>query len=286
MKISLPNPKSILHSIKSLLYPRYCLICDNPIYETDKDFLCDDCRRPFSEAININHCQNCGNFLSNKNNALYSSHKASYRTPHESIHKPPYENSTAQLLAARDETCLLCKNKKMRFDKILILGNYMPPLEDMIKDFKYNQKLRIGFYLARLLAEKIKAYNWDNTVDLLVPVPSHWARRITRQFDQTQFLAEKLSSTTKIPYCNILKRTRYTRTQVGLSRQERINNVKGAFKVRRLYHSELKGLKICLVDDLMTTGATINEICKVLRKEGVLSVYVAILAKSKSTYIP
>jgi ComF family protein len=116
--------------------------------------------------------------------------------------------------------------------------------------------------------------------DLIVPVPLHWTRLIARRFNQAALLARGLSKRTRIPFDpRLLVRTRRTRTQGDLTRSQRMRNVRGAFAVRANARSKLKGRTIVLVDDVMTTGATLEACAKALRRAGAKEVRVLALAR-------
>ncbi len=117
--------------------------------------------------------------------------------------------------------------------------------------------------------------------ELLIPVPLHWRRLLKRRFNQSALLAYRLSARTGIPCVpNVLLRVRYTPPQMRLDRKTRLRNVRRAFAVPLAARSQLKGKTVLLVDDVVTTGATITACCKALRKAGVREVRVLSLAKT------
>ena len=120
---------------------------------------------------------------------------------------------------------------------------------------------------------------WNEPMDFLVPVPLHWRRRLERGFNQAFLLANQLR-TFRVPICRDLVRIRYTRRQWDLNPAQRRRNVKGAFAVRRDHPFEDK--IVCLVDDITTSGATLNECAKVLKRAGAEKVYTIVLAFAES----
>ncbi len=112
--------------------------------------------------------------------------------------------------------------------------------------------------------------------ELIVPVPLFWLKKMRRGYNQAQILAEAVSRETGIPVLDGLRRTRFTRTQTRLSDKRRTGNVQGAFDVR--WPDAVAGKKILLVDDVMTTGATIQECARTLKEAGADRVYSLVAA--------
>src|SRR5690606_34711792 len=107
-------------------------------------------------------------------------------------------------------------------------------------------------------------------VDFLVPVPLHPAREREREFNQAKVLADLLSELSGIPALNALSRVRYTTTQTRLDRRERMENLRGAFELRQT--CPVQSRHLLLVDDVLTTGSTLDECARVLRAAGAASV--------------
>jgi ComF family protein len=114
--------------------------------------------------------------------------------------------------------------------------------------------------------------------DLIVPVPLHPARQRERGFNQASLLAELLARQSSIPLKPLLERIRYTNTQTALDRSERMENLHNAFRLRK--NVDVRGLRVLLVDDVLTTGSTMNECARVLKRAGALSVYGATAARA------
>jgi len=112
-----------------------------------------------------------------------------------------------------------------------------------------------------------------------VPVPLHYWRLVTRRYNQAALLAHRLSAATALPVMtDALLRIRATKSQAGLSRSGREDNVRGAFRVAK--KDALRGMSVLLVDDVMTTGATLNACARALHDGGVHDVYVLTLART------
>ena len=114
-----------------------------------------------------------------------------------------------------------------------------------------------------------------NSVDFVVPVPLHWRRRFQRGFNQSAFIAKSI----KIPNAGFntdLVKIRNTKDQTAVTFAERKKNLQGAFAVRKGHN--FKGKNVCLIDDVKTTGATLNECAKVLKEAGAQKVFAFVLA--------
>jgi len=145
-------------------------------------------------------------------------------------------------------------------------------VHNIIHELKYNGKFRIGFYLGILMARNLesKIRSWD--VNYIVPVPLHTIRRAERGFNQSYYIAKGLKSVLKIEIIeNLLKRQRFTDSQTHLSITERRENVKDAFILKK--NKKISGKNILLLDDVITTGATISECGKLLISGGAIKVF-------------
>jgi len=140
------------------------------------------------------------------------------------------------------------------------------PLPTIIHQLKYGGMSTLGVELGRCLGKRLLDSLDDPSSCLLVPVPLHTVKLRERGYNQSAFLCKGIAETTDIPIAASLKRTRYTRSQTKLSREERQENVAGAFEVRKDVLFEHKTL--ILIDDVITTGATTVECARALRNYG------------------
>jgi len=147
-------------------------------------------------------------------------------------------------------------------------------LQQIIHALKYNKRFLIGIFLGNLMGKflesKIKLWN----IDCIVPVPLHKIKMLERGYNQSYFIAKGLSHHLKIPVkISVIKRIRYTQTQTALTKKERQSNIQDAFAIAS--PKQISGKVILLVDDVITTGATVTECGRELLKSEAKKVYAA-----------
>lgn len=160
---------------------------------------------------------------------------------------------------------------------LITLGRYAPPLSDAIVRFKYEGRAELASRLARLLAHRLEELELPAST-VLVPVPLHPRRLASRGYNQAALIASELSQLRHLP-CEprLLMRTRDTEQQVGKARGARLSNASGAFALRKAGPH-----RVVLVDDVVTTGATVRACAETLALGGIELVAVAALADAAS----
>jgi competence protein ComFC len=232
----------IIQSTNHLFWPAACLNCRENICETDNG-LCNNCWNELISCTGADYCLRCGREA----------------------------GKAAQLEGA----CPDCQGKEIHFDQIARAGLYAQSLQHMIVAFK-NGKTELDTILGFLADSALQGSGFRNEIELFVPVPLHWSRRLFRGYNQSQILIKKLKSPTA-KVSTELVRIRRTKAQPTMtSPTARAKNVAGAFAVRKGHN--FTGRKICLVDDIKTTGATLNECAKTLKEAGAASVFALVLA--------
>jgi len=168
---------------------------------------------------------------------------------------------------------------RSHYDRVISVCEYSGIVKAALIKYKFFNKA--GYYraFAGLLCDKVKKMTNAGEFDIIISVPLHKNRERVRQYNQSGLIAKTLSRELKIPGSRLLVRTRDTNTQSLTSRKERGSNVKGAFKVHcpQMIH----GKSILLVDDILTTGNTLDECSKVLKEAGARSICAAVIAVSK-----
>lgn len=232
----------LFHSIIQLFWPSVCINCRKSICETENN-LCKQCWNDLIVCTGSDYCTRCGR-----------------------------DASIAGMIGG---ACPDCQGKEIFFDGIARAGIYAQSLQNMILAFK-NGKTELDSTLGFLADSALQGSGFYREIDFFVPVPLHWTRRLTRGYNQSKIVAEKLNHpTAKIN--TELVRIRKTKMQPTMaSPAARAKNVAGAFAVR--YRHKLSGKKICLIDDIKTTGATLNECTRTLKEAGASKVFALVLA--------
>ena len=182
---------------------------------------------------------------------------------------------------------------KFRLDGLAVACKYKGPIKFAIRKVKYKWVYDIETVLVDLLASQIWKFDLPQN-SALVPVPLHPKRKNWRGFNQAEILAKTMAKKFGVKYSDLLARIIETKTQVGLTRDERKENVKGAFSLRPFRHPEpirsethgrrlnsgsrIRDKNIILVDDVYTSGATMMEAAKVLKRAGAKSVWAMAVA--------
>jgi ComF family protein len=180
--------------------------------------------------------------------------------------------------------CGLCRRLEQPFTKAAAYGSYEGGLRDLIHLLKYQHIRPAANVLGRMLAEVIGHLEpgFADTKILIVPVPLSPAKLKQRGFNQAELTAriaiKLLSTRDRYVVGDLLSRIRETQSQTGLTRHQRRENLRGAFRAK--YPEKLSGSEVLLVDDVFTTGTTVSECARVLRRAGATRVWVATVART------
>lgn len=164
------------------------------------------------------------------------------------------------------------------YDRARAASRYGDVARELVHFLKYGDRLD----LARPLGQWMARAGADILSDAhaLVPVPLHWSRLLQRRFNQSAMLAQTIADVARVPVADhMLVRSRATRPQYGLARSERARNVQGAFEVAEKARIDVKARNLVLVDDVLTSGATVDACARVLRRAGANRVDVLVLAR-------
>jgi ComF family protein len=164
------------------------------------------------------------------------------------------------------------------FDRARAAVRYDDVARDIVHALKYSDRLDLapmmGRWMARAGAELFEG------ADALIPVPLHWRRQWARRLNQSAALAAEIARISGVPVSHgVLKRTRATRQQVGLSKSERAANLQGAFRVAADQKAAVSGRRVILIDDVLTSGATAEACTKALLRAGASHVDVLVFAR-------
>lgn len=246
-------PGLIRHAIRFVL-PADCAACGVPLTTDPIPLFCTTCWDTIA-PLELARCSQCDRPLPSPVAVTYS---PSLRCHHCTVRPPSYE-------------------------KAWTLYPYLPPLQDAICLFKYRGKVSLAKPLGRLMIDALPA---SLDADLVIPVPLHPSRLREREFNQSLLLADQLAAHAALPvsFTNLVRLTA-SEPQSTLSRKERMKNLRRAFAVR--HPSLIAKKRILLIDDVFTTGTTVNECAKVLRKAGAETVFALTLARTvESSTIP
>ena len=227
--------------------PARCLMCE--LSSNDK-LICKHCQRALLEARTC--CQRCGLGL---NLSL------------------PF--------------CGDCLKKAHLFEKLHALGSYQPPYSQMVKKLKYTKKLLYGELLGELLTKSIRlnlSAQQISAVDYLLPVPLHTEKLRCRGFNQATIIAKVIAKRLSTPLLlEGVERHISTMPQEGLRLYDRKKNLNGAFSISPSVQQEIIGAYIVIIDDVVTTGATVNSLCHTLLEAGVQRIDIWCISRTSLT---
>ncbi|HTW95463.1 MAG TPA: ComF family protein [Tepidisphaeraceae bacterium] len=232
-----------VHDLSTLLYPGTCRACGDACFQS---WVCTACRGELDSLAARSRCHFC-----------------------------------ARPFATDNSPCPWCAGKSFRpLAKIAALGPYSGSLRTLILHAKFHGQWDVAEHLADSLMQQPRLAQLLGQADLLVPIPLHWARQVARGYNQAEVLAAALSRRCRLPVDELLKRIRRTEPQTRLNaRLDRARNVRGAFRLVRGGASAVAGKNVVLVDDVMTTAATLRSAARTLltaRPASISAVVVAV----------
>ena len=236
----------LLQQCLSVALPSSCVLCGTP----DNASLCMDCRTRFFQQ-HTSRCTQCGNLLNSADDAT--------------------------------ATCGHCLKTPPAYDQTWIAADYVPPLDQLVLSLKFASQLALAPLFARLLHNAVQASGFVSGTrpDLIVPMPLCGTRLRERGFNQALEIARPLARLLDIPLATRLcRRDRDTHSQSLLPLKERAKNVRNAFTVAPASQNQINGRHIAIVDDVMTTGATLNELANTLKRAGASRVSNLVVARA------
>lgn len=237
--------KQLLNALLDVILPPICHICHSFIPNADTLHICPTCRDRLP-LVASPLCPLCG---------------------------IPFAGGGS------NHCCGACLTHPPHFDTARAHFLYEGPIRDLIHSYKYNQRTQLRYPLALLTLEGLSGFLAEQVPHVIVPVPLHRSRLRQRGFNQAVLLGKILSRRLSLPMLpDTLIRARPTEPQIELSAAERRINVKGAFTVGR--PDRVEGKRILLLDDVMTTGSTMDECARELKKAGAEMVIAATIART------
>ena len=237
----------LLRRVLDFILPSSCSYCRSPVGDSGIPYFCSACWADFAPLPGP-VCPTCGR---------------PFESPEALAHSPAHQ-------------CSGCRLSPLAFDQAVSVGQFEGPLREAIHQFKYRPCRSLGKPLGEWMVDHVKVLT---NIDIVVPVPLHATRLRQRGFNQSLLLAHRMSERYEVPLsCDNLVRVWPTRPQVELTGVERVVNVAGAFALQRPLEIETK--HIVLIDDVFTTGATMNECAAVLKSAGAAQVTAFTLARA------
>ena len=234
--------RSAIEGLNHLLWPAVCNSCSRSIAQTENG-LCRDCWNELLSCVGGDYCFRCG--------------------------------WDASRYAAVGQGCARCQDEEIHFDGIARGGVYDGSLRNMVLAFKFHDRTELDGQLCFMMNSALQGCEFLDQIDLFVAVPLHWRRRLERGYNQSLILCKGIEGA-KGRISTDFARIRYTERQWNLSPAKRRRNVAGAFAVRKGH--KFSGRRICLVDDITTSGATLNECAKTLKEAGAERVFAVVAA--------
>jgi len=215
-------------------FPPFCLSCEERLSRGD-EFFCSVCYRAF-EPIPLPLCDVCGAPLGNR--------------------------------VIEKRYCPQCPTRPVYFDQARAPLLYHGPVVQGILALKFRYQIELAEFFARILVYYLNMELKTGVFDAIIPVPLHFRRYVHRGYNQAGQIGKELSRYTGVPlWENLVRRTRHTSPQTRLEHSRRFQNVEGAFEL--VYPEPIKGKHILLLDDVYTTGSTLNACAKALREGGI-----------------
>ncbi|AMV37923.1 ComF family protein [Planctomyces sp. SH-PL62] len=240
--------RAVGRALGDLVFPWHCLLCESAGPGLAAPF-CDSCRAGLLERAGAYRAASC-----------------------------PRCASPVGPFADLKGGCSACRRRPLGFDAALALGPHEAPWRDFVLGLKRERGAFLAPSLASLLVEARRDALGAIPADALVaPIPQHWLRRLSRRYNQAEVLARSLAEATGREARDALRRVKPTPHLVGRGRQARALALRGAFVVRR--GVDLKGRTVLLVDDVLTTGATLGSAARALKRAGARRVVAVVVSR-------
>ncbi|MCM8783731.1 MAG: ComF family protein [Candidatus Omnitrophica bacterium] len=235
--------KDLFIGTVDLIYPFRCVICQNKINIKELGPLCFSC----FYSIQWNHppfCSVCGRSIA------------------------------VELIP--ENICVDCKTKKHFFNRAWSVALYEGVMRECIRKFKYERYTGLVYFFGKILNDFIAKFINIDKFDYVLPIPLHPTKLREREFNQALLLAYPISKKFSKALLKNIYRVKFTLPQSELNAEDRLSNIKGAFKIKKPEH--IRGKNILIIDDILTTGSTVDECAKLLKSNGANLIEVLTLA--------
>jgi ComF family protein len=241
----LPAAQRLFARLFSLVFPENCAVCDAPLANVSRVPVCEGCLASPQPLAAEYYCLSCHAPFMNR--------------------YPLDENGR----------CILCRRGLNGFDAAYAFGSYEGTLKKLIQLLKYGGITTLSQPLGALLAAAVPR---ERAFDVVVPMPMHWRRRFSRGFNQSELLARVFAKRFNLKTANAVRKSKATPPQAGLTGAQRRRNVTGTFAVPK--PELVRGKRVLLVDDVLTTGATAAACARALKRAGAGWVAVVTVARA------
>ncbi len=227
------KPQNLFYSIIDFIFPSYCVNCKKQVRYIDA-FLCRSC---FDKIVLLTgKCEKCSSTLTGK-------------------------------------ICNLCSDRKLYIERNIIIAEYSGVMKEILHGYKFERKKKLYKMLSQLAINAISGISdgIPGMIDIVIPVPVNRKKRWKRGFNQSALIAEEISKKVNKKFANVLSEKYNFKTQKNLGYRDRFLNILDRYRVKNKKIVEEKN--ILLVDDVLTTGATVNECARILKSSGAGKVY-------------
>ncbi len=237
--------KRSLRHLADLILPDGCVAC-NTLLATGEGPWCVNCALQLARACHRAYCPRCG--------------------------------LTTLEPAGLADGCPQCRTQPWALDGMARVGEYDGILREVIHAYKYGRRQRLDRPLGSLLAAALQRQPWVSDIEALVPVPTSWQSRYRYSFNPPTCMARQVGRELALPVLPMLYERGKLQRQADLPASMRAANVRGKYHLRR--GAKPAGATCCVIDDVSTKGATLQEIARVLKKAGATAVYAAVVART------
>jgi ComF family protein len=238
--------KRLARASIDLVFPPCCAGCAATLEETTAFTLCMACREQFA-PVGLIQCRQCAAIVN------------------------PIEQQAGD--------CSRCRTERFQFDRAYALARYEGPLREAVSRMKRSSEEPLMMAMGRHLAERFRNELQARELDVVVPVPMHWTRRLVRGTNSPEIMGQVLARELGIEFGpRALRRQRRTRKLADLTRQERKRTLRNAFRVAR--GCDFTAARVLLVDDVLTTGTTCDTAARALKNGGAADVTVLVAARA------
>lgn len=235
-----------VHILLDLIFPRGCAVCD-AVLEPGQDHWCNKCGPDVLAATAGEYCPRCG------------------------LPVGPY--------MANANGCNACRDKRWALEGVARVGPYRSVIGRLVRRFKFDRQQRLDAILGEMLSAAIGRWEWVDELDAIVPVPITWRSRLHYSGSPVALLAAQAGQRLGVPVVPALRLGRKKRRQTGLPLAERAANVRGIFTPARI--DKVEGKTLCIIDDVSTSGSTLHEAARAMKRAGAAAVYGAVVARTE-----